>query len=226
MPSRHISSKSFDEILSDLGDDPAIPDPHGIRKSPLSQSSQAKEEIDTQKKAFLKLPSFPPIQQGVFFWAIGALLCAGSIGLFFTMEALKLDSQTALEELQGQINRLNKELLLTRENWELDQEELYETIDKLEVNVHSKEVSVPIPKQIKQALPYPHEAELLRWHYLGLSRTGEIEQAFFHTGKKTIILKKEGVAVGDWQLRQIDTDSVIFTHPKGKSLTLKTSKNK
>lgn len=34
MPACHISSQSFDEILSDLGDDPAIPDPHGIRKPP------------------------------------------------------------------------------------------------------------------------------------------------------------------------------------------------
>ena len=32
MPSCHISSQSFDDILSELGDDPAIPDPHGIRK--------------------------------------------------------------------------------------------------------------------------------------------------------------------------------------------------
>ena len=33
MPKRHISPQSFDDILSELGDDPAIPDPHGIRKS-------------------------------------------------------------------------------------------------------------------------------------------------------------------------------------------------
>ena len=33
MPKRHISPQSFDDILSELGDDPAIPDPHGSRKS-------------------------------------------------------------------------------------------------------------------------------------------------------------------------------------------------
>ena len=38
MPSRHISPQSFDEILSELGDDPAIPDPHGIRKTTSSKS--------------------------------------------------------------------------------------------------------------------------------------------------------------------------------------------
>jgi len=33
LPKRHISPQSFDDILSELGNDPAIPDPHGIRKS-------------------------------------------------------------------------------------------------------------------------------------------------------------------------------------------------
>jgi hypothetical protein len=128
--------------------------------------------------------------------------------------------------LQGQINLLNKELLTTLEKWELDQEELYEIIDELEVSVHSKIITSTIPKPSKQAIAYPHEAELLRWRYLGLSRTRAIEQAFFHTGDKAVMLSEKEIAIGDWQLSQIDTDAVIFTHPKGKSLTLRTSKTK
>ena len=38
MPTRHISPQSFDDILSDLGDDPAIPDPQGIRKTNAPQT--------------------------------------------------------------------------------------------------------------------------------------------------------------------------------------------
>jgi hypothetical protein len=162
----------------------------------------------------------------VLFFAIGILVCASALGLFFTLEAFKLDSQVTLAELREQIYLLNQELQSTRENWALDQEELYEILDELEVSLHAHKISSPILKPIKQASTYPHEAELLRWRYLGLSRTGKIEQAFFHTGKKAIMLKKEGLAVGDWQLDQIDIDEVIFTHPKGKSLFLRTPKNK
>ena len=46
MPSRHISPRSFDEILSELGDDPAIPDPHGIRKT-----ERPKTEPEDSKKS-------------------------------------------------------------------------------------------------------------------------------------------------------------------------------
>jgi len=226
MPSRHISSKSFDEILSDLGDDPAIPDPHGIRKSYPTQNNQTKEMVGSEKRTVFEFPPSLLIKQGVLFLALGLFLLAGGIGLFFSFEASKLDSQTTLQELRGQIHLLNKELLTTRENWELDQEELYEIIDELEVNVHSKIITSPMPKPIKQAIAYPDEAELLRWRYLGLSRTRAIEQAFFHAGEKAVMLSKGEIAIGDWQLRQIDTDAVIFTHPKGKSLTLRTSKNK
>lgn len=49
MPARHIASHSFDEILSDLGDDPANPDPYGIRKSPQQNKGPSKPQNPTSE---------------------------------------------------------------------------------------------------------------------------------------------------------------------------------
>ncbi|WP_353432414.1 hypothetical protein [Polynucleobacter sp. MWH-UH23A] len=54
MPARKISPQSFDDILIELGDDPAIPDPHGIRK-PNAPKHPAWAEIDPPQKPKIQL---------------------------------------------------------------------------------------------------------------------------------------------------------------------------
>ena len=71
----------------------------------------------------------------------------------------------------------------------------------------------------------PHEADLRRWRYLGLTRIALVEQAFFHTGKSVIMLPKEALALGEWRLSQALKEAAIFTHSKGKLLTLKSAKS-
>jgi hypothetical protein len=54
---------------------------------------------------------------------------------------------------------------------------------------------------------------------------GAVEQAFFHTGKTTLMVSKEGLTLGEWRLTQAEKGVAILTHPKGKSITLKSAKS-
>ena len=71
----------------------------------------------------------------------------------------------------------------------------------------------------------PHEAELRRWRYLGVTRMGADEQAFFYTGKSTVMAGKEGLVLGEWRLTQVGKEVATLTHSKGKSITLKSNKS-
>ena len=225
MPSRHISSQSFDDILSDLGDDPAIPDPHGIRKNPRATKPQFSAPI-APKQGLLTELSLPfDAKSKWFFLALGGIIVALSLGLFWVFESHKADSQASLEEMNKQISAMKKDLTFAIQSWEDDQDELYTIMDEIEVSIHSKLVSATPKKVFKAPAPHPHEAELRHWRYLGITRIGVVEQAFFHTGNKTVMFKKEDLVLGEWRLSQVQKEAAIVTHPKGKSITLKSSQS-
>ena len=221
MPPRHISPQSFDDILSELGDDPAIPDPHGIRKTASPPRVDAAPQTKSPKAYFssksfeLKGLNFSP------FWIFGVILliCGGS--LFFYFDPNKSDSEGEISTLQNQLLALKEDLELSQSKWASERDDLYNVIDEIEVSVHSLEIKAPIlAPQIKPAA-IPYEADLRRWRYLGLTRIGAAEQAFFHTGKSTRMVVKQDLTLGEWRLTQAEKDLAILTHPKGKSITFK-----
>lgn len=228
MPSRHISPQSFDAILSELGDDPAIPDPHGIRKpnSPRHLSPepphQSKERIGL--KNFSSPEVFNQLQKLGGFAVLGVLLIAIGIALLMAYESLKTGSEALNQESYKQIAALKQEFALLRSDLELEQDKLYEAIDLLEVSIHLLKENRPIIKPIPKPQALPHELELRRWRYLGTSRIGNSQQAFFHTGKSNVMLQKGGLVLGEWRLTQLDKDAATLTHAQGKTLNLKPSK--
>ena len=116
MPARHISSQSFDEILSDLGDDPAIPDPHGIRKPPPQQKTSPRPVSHDKKNPFTgPLDHFQlknSLQELAGPIALFGALIAATFVFFMAYKSLTNESQNALEESQKQISDLKKEMLL------------------------------------------------------------------------------------------------------------------
>jgi hypothetical protein len=229
MPSRHISPQSFDEILSELGDDPAIPDPHGIRKStspkhaPLEQSNPSKERIGLDR--FSNPNLLNQIQKLGGFLAFGACLIGIGIALLIAYESLKTSSETLAQASYKEISELKKEFALLRTELENEQDELYEAIDKMEVSVHSLIENKSIKKFSTKPHIHPHELELRRWRYLGASQMGGSHQAFFHTGQRNVMFQKGMLVLGDWRLTQLEKDQAILTHGQGKTLVLKPSKN-
>lgn len=221
MPPRHISPQTFDDILRELGDDPAIPDPHGIRKTttppsvdPSTQAQNPKQTLSTKNWIPQGLNLTPALA-----FSATLLLCGGS--LFFYFESNQSGSELEISGLQSQLLALKKEMEISQEGWVSEREDLYEAMDELEVSIHTLETKPII--QITQSKPaaIPHEAELRRWRYLGITRMGAIEHAFFHTGKSTLMIAKEDLVLGEWRLTQAKKELATLTHPKGKSIAFK-----
>ena len=229
MPARHISSQSFDDILSDLGDDPAIPDPHGIRKPPPQQStpprhsSQGKGNPLTEPissvviKHLLQKLGSPAILIGVFI-ALAAVF-------FAAYNSLNSQSQSALEGIQKQLSDLKKDMTLMHDEIHQDQDDLYLAIDEIEVSIHSLSDRKPEVKVFNRPHISTHESELRRWRYLGASEMGTSHQAYFHTGKSHHSFEKGSQVLGDWRLSNIEKELVTLNNSQGKSLVLRALKS-
>lgn len=221
MPPRHISPQSFDDILSELGDDPAIPDPHGIRKSSAPPREDFAPQTKASKPSFsaksfeLNKLNFSPI--GIL--CVILLICGG--GLFFYFDPNRSETEGEISRLQNQLLTLQKEFELSQSEWASEKEDLYQAIDEIEVSIHSIEIKPPIQASQSKSAVIPHEADLRRWRYLGITRMGATEQAFFHTGKSTRMVVKQDLVLGEWRLTQAEKELAILTHPKGKSITFK-----
>jgi hypothetical protein len=225
MPSRHISPRSFDEILSELGDDPAIPDPHGIRKTERPKTGP--EDSQKLHKGHFKIESlkdsswFFHIPKLGTFLGLGACLIGLCILLFIAYKSITSSSQAVAEESRKQISELQQELAHMRSEFQNDQDDLYEAIELLEVSIYSLNENKVTPKVIAKAQPLTHEAELRRWRYLGTSQMGSTQQAFFQVGKHPAAFEKGALTLGDWRLTQITKESTTLSHPQGKSIILK-----
>jgi hypothetical protein len=228
MPARHISSQSFDEILSDLGDDPAIPDPHGIRKPPPQSSASPRSASHSKGTAFtdhlgrIQIQNFPLRFTGPII-LIGVLIVV-ALAFFVAYSWLSNHSQNTLEESQKQISELKKEIALMRDEIHQDQDDLYFAIDEIEVSIHSLKDRKPEMRVFNKPQAPLHESELRRWRYLGTSQMGASHQAYFHSGKSHLVFEKGSQVLGDWRLSNIEKELVTFNHPQGKSLVLKVSK--
>lgn len=225
MPSRHISPQSFDDILSELGDDPAIPDPHGIRKSSPPPREDFTPKTKAPKPSFLvnsfelnKL-NFSPT------WIFCALLLICGGGLFFYFDVNKSGAEGEINSLKNQLLALKEDFELSQSEWESERGDLYEAIDEIEVSIHSIMIKPPIQASQNKPAAIPHEADLRRWRYLGITRMGTVEHAFFHTGKSTRMVLKQDLTLGEWRLTQAEKEMAILTHPKGKSITFKSTQS-
>jgi hypothetical protein len=223
MPPRHISPQSFDDILSDLGDDPAIPDPHGIRKTSSPPRMDPSHQTKTPKPSFstktfeVKGLNFSPI------WIFGSALLLCGFSLFFFFESNKSGAEQEINTLQGQLLALKEELKSSQNEWHSEREDLYEVIDEIEVSIHSINTKPLIQATQSKPIAIPHETELRRWRYLGITRMGAVEQAFFHTGQSTKMVGKGDLTLGEWRLTQSEKELAILNHPKGKSITFKST---
>ena len=225
MPPRHISPQSFDDILSELGDDPAIPDPHGIRKSPPPHKADSAPQTKVSKPSFLaqsfdlNRPNLSPI------WILGAILLICGGGLFFYFDPNKSDSEGEISNLQNQLLALKEELELSQSEWASEKEDLYQLIDEIEVSIHSLKENQGKTKAAYKPQTLPHETEIRRWRYLGHSQMGDTKRAFFQTDKGNATFEKGTSVLGEWHLTHIEKSSASITHPQGKSLTLKAFKS-
>jgi len=162
MPARKISPQSFDDILSELGDDPAIPDPHGIRKpnspkrpdwdaigatgTPGAPQNKPKIQLNFQDQ----IPQLESLKRIGLFLAAGGLLIASGVALFFTFSPIQPEQSNHIEVFLQDIAALKKDLGLLREEMLDSEDGIYEAIDLIEVSLHSLE------KKESKAPPNPN----------------------------------------------------------------------
>ena len=228
MPARHISSQSFDEILSDLGDDPAIPDPHGIRKPSSQQSAPPRPPSQAPNRPFTESLFKPPapisLQKfGGLIAVLFGILVAAALAFFVAYNALIKEAQSAHEESLKQISELKREMALMEKEFNQVHDELYSSMDELEVSIHSLKDKKPENKVFHKPQAPAHEAELRRWRYLGAAQMGSANQAFFYAGNRSIAFEKGAQILGEWRLSNFENGAAILTHPQGKFLVLKAS---
>ena len=229
MPARNISSQSFDHILSDLGDDPAIPDPHGIRKTPSSKNidfqapSEGKSHVVYETIA--KLDSFAQAKKLTLFLVLAALLGVLLFGGFMAYGTISNLPGDSFQESQNQIAALQKELTVLRREFDEEINALYEEIDILEVSIHSLQKVRSNIQAKSKPIALPYEQEILRWRYLGTSHMGGIQQALFDLGNSHEMFSKGAPVLGEWRLNEVEKDAVTLIHPIGKSIVLKPVKN-
>ena len=217
MPNRHISPQSFDEILSELGDDPAIPDPHGFRKA--GASTQPKIAINPTPPISINLKKLGP------FIGLGIGAIALGIAIFTGMELIKEQSDPQLLGLEQELGTLKNEIRdLQNEILEIE-DSLYESIDEIEVSIHSLNKNRMLSSQKPKVEPIPFLSELRHWHYLGMSQVGNSQKAFFQNGKETVMLEVGSIALGEWQLTGLNRELATFTHPKASPLMIKSKKS-
>jgi hypothetical protein len=229
MPARHISSQSFDHLLSELGDDPAIPDPHGIRKTTHQKSMDSQAHGHSNSKPILEaVARLDDFKQGKALTAFIALAAFTGILLFsgfIAYESINRHTSEDLQESQNQISALRKELNLLRKELDEDLGALYEEIDLLEVSIHSLKKIKPKTQASSKPTPPPGEQEIRTWRYLGSSQMGGIQQALFQDGKSHLLFPKGALVLGEWRLTQIEKDVTTLSHPLGKSIVLKPVKS-
>ena len=229
MPSRHISPQSFDSILSELGDDPAIPDPHGIRKKstpnppPLSQPSPSKAAPNFE--GFVDKNPLAPLKKMGPLLGLGGISIALGVVFLMTYNSIQSSNHSAQIDSPRQISEIKKELATVLNELIEIEESIYSEMDELEVSIHSFKKFTTNPKTLSKSKVIPHESELRNWRYLGLSQTRGSQQAFFHNGKASVMFEKGAPVLGDWVLNHFSKESVTLTHPQGKSLILKPSKS-
>ena len=230
MPARKISPQSFDDILSDLGDDPAIPDPHGIRKSnspkrpdwdAVSSAGISQNKSKVQLNFQDQIPQLESLKKIGLSLGAGGLLIASGIALFFTLSSTQPEQNNHIEVVLQDVAALKKDLTLLREEILDSEDAIYEAIDLIEVSVHSLEKNRSQTTTKSKLASIPFETELRRWRYLGVSQSAGSYRAFFHNGKTTLMVEMGDLLLGEWRLSNADKEAATATHPLGKSLILK-----
>ncbi len=217
MPNRHISPQSFDEILSELGDDPAIPDPHGFRKP--GAPANPKIAINPTLPIAINLKKLGP------FIGLGIGAIALVIAIFTGIDLMREQSDPQLVGLEQELAKLKNEFHSLRNEVLEIENSLYESIDEIEVSIHSFNKNKGFANQKPKVEPIPFLSELRHWHYLGVSQAGNTQKAFFQNGKETVMLEMGSAALGEWQLTGINREFATFTHPKASPLIIKAKKS-
>ena len=252
MPKRSISPASFNAILSELGDDPAIG--HPARSTPSIPESQTMNrhsyEADAHRlsEQFLQdknrkddpmpgvsRPLIQKLQHGTLLqekplW-LAVVICMvaatllNSYWLFELRASQNMQPVTAGESGQT-VDQVMTLVLSLKEQLEDSHEVLLSELESLESMVlQNTNATRSRNAQSPQAPKIsPAEHTLKRWRYLGMSNSSSGISGLFHTGDGVQHITLNSPAVEGWRLSSVTRELATLTSNDGKTITISVSK--
>jgi hypothetical protein len=252
VPKRSISSDSFNAILSELGDDPAIGHPSRNTSSiPESQTmNRHSYEADAHRlseqfaqhknrkddpMAGISSPLIQKLQQGMLFqekllWLSMAICMAAATVLnsywLFELRASQSLQPVAVDEAGQTVDQVKALVLSLKDQLEDSNEVLLSELESLEStvlqNTNSTRARNAHSPQAQKISPA--EQALKRWRYLGMSNSSSGISGLFHTGEGIQHIALNSRALEGWHLSSVTRELAMLTSNDGKTVAISVSK--
>ena len=252
MPKRSISPESFDAILSELGDDPAIGHPkrstsslpesptmnrhsyeadaHRLSEQFPSHKNRKDDPIQGMSSHGIKNLQFSTLLQAWPIW-LAMVVCMlvatllNSYWLFELRTSQSLQPSTADEAGQS-VHEVKALVLSLKDQLEDNHELLLSELESLESMVLQNANATRARNAHSSQAPKisPAEQSLKRWRYLGMSNSSSGISGLFHTGEGMQHIALNSAAVEGWRLSSVTRELAMFTSNDGKSVAISVSK--
>jgi hypothetical protein len=252
VPKRSISPKSFDAILSELGDDPAIGHPKRSTSSlPENQTmnrhsyeadanrlseqfpqhkNRKDDPIQGMSSHEIKNLQFSTLLQAWPIW-LAMVVCMvvatllNSYWLFELRTSQSLQPSTADEAGQS-VHEVKALVLSLKDQLEDNHEMLLSELESLESmalqNANAARARSAPGPQAPKMSPA--EQSLKRWRYLGMSNSSSGISGLFHNGEGMQHIALNSPAVEGWRLSSVTRELAMLTSNDGKSIAISVSK--
>jgi hypothetical protein len=251
VPKRSISPNSFDAILSELGDDPAIGYP--TRSTPSIPENQTMNRHSYEADANRLAEQFPqhknrkddPIQgipnpgiknlqfrallqeRPIWLAMLVCIVAATSLNSYWLFELRSAHSlQPLVADQTGQSADEVKALVLgLKEQLEDNQDALLSELEIL-VSMTLQNADTKRARNTPTPAPKmsPSEQSLKRWRYLGMSNSSSGISGLFHTGEGIQHIALNSPALEGWRLSAVTRELATLTSNDGKSVAISVSK--
>jgi hypothetical protein len=252
VPKRSISSDSFNAILSELGDDPAIGQP--TRSTPSTPENQIMNRHSYEADAHRLSEQFPQhknrkddpmpgisspliqkLQHGTLFqekplW-LAIAICIAATTLLNSYWLFELRASQSMQPVtvgeSGQIVDQIKTLVLSlKDQLEDSHEVLLSELESLESMVLQNANATRARNAQSPQAPKisPAEHTLKRWRYLGMSNSSSGISGLFHTGDSVQHIALNSAALEGWRLSSVTRELAMLTSNDGKTVAISVSK--
>jgi hypothetical protein len=253
VPKRSISPESFDAILSELGDDPAIGH-HTLRSNTSIPENKTMNRHSYEADAHRLSEQFPPHKnrkddpiQGISSsgiknlqfstllqaWPIwlAMVVCMATATLLnsywlFELRTSQSLQPSAADEAGQSVNQVKALVLSLKDQLEDNQELLLSELESLESMVlqNANATRARNPHSSQAPKMSPAEQSLKRWRYLGMSNSSSGTSGLFHTGEGMQHIALNSPAVEGWRLSSVTRELAMLTSNDGKSVAISVSK--
>jgi hypothetical protein len=252
VPKRLISPASFDAILSELGDDPAIG--HPSRSTPSIPENQTMNRHSYEADAHRLSEQFPqhknheddPMQgisspliqklqhstllQEKPLW-LAVVICIVASTLLnsywlFELRASQSLQPVAADEAGQTVDQVKALVVSLKDQLEDNHELLLSELESLESMVLQNANATRVRNAHSPQAPKisPAEQALKRWRYLGMSNSSSGTSGLFHTGEDVRHIALNSPALQGWQLSSVTRELAVLSSNDGKSVAISVSK--